>query len=262
MGFFNIGSLLFVILMLVSSSSQAKECGKCVFQSKAAFFSNPYALSSGACGYGPLALGFEGGYIAGAVPSIYKNGAGCGACFRIKCKNTTLCNKEGTRVVVFDLNTNNQVDFVLSSDAFKAMAKKGMADTLVIQGIVDVDYRRVPCDYKNKNLAVRVEEMSRYPDYLAIKFLYQGGQTEIIGADVATVGEANWKYLSRNYGAVWDTDRVPKGPLQLRLRVTQGSDGLNLLQDKAVLPADWKNGVVYDTGLKVTQIAQDGCYPC
>lgn len=46
---------------------------------------------------------------------------------------------------------------------------------------------RVPCDYKNKNLAVRVEESSKNPNYLAIKFLYQGGQTEIVAVDVATV---------------------------------------------------------------------------
>jgi len=36
-------------------------------------------------------------------------------------------------------------------------------------------------------LAVRVEESSKKPDYLAIKFLYQGGQTEIVGVDVAQV---------------------------------------------------------------------------
>ena len=45
---------------------------------------------------------------------------------------------------------------------------------------------RVPCEYKNKNLAVRVEEPSR-KDYLQIKFLYQGGQTEIVAVDVAQV---------------------------------------------------------------------------
>jgi len=36
-------------------------------------------------------------------------------------------------------------------------------------------------------LAVRVEESSKNPDYLAIKFLYQGGQTEIVAVDVAQV---------------------------------------------------------------------------
>ena len=68
--------------------------------------------------------------------------------------------------------------------------------------------------------------------------------------------------MSRNYGAVWDTSRVPKGALQFRFVVTQGFDGLQLWANKAVLPADWKTGVIYDTGVKVTEIAQDGCYPC
>lgn len=34
---------------------------------------------------------------------------------------------------------------------------------------------------------MRVEESSKNPDYLAIKFLYEGGQTEIVGVDVAKV---------------------------------------------------------------------------
>lgn len=46
---------------------------------------------------------------------------------------------------------------------------------------------RVPCVYKNQNLAVRVEETSKKADYLAVKFLYQGGQTEIVSVDVAQV---------------------------------------------------------------------------
>lgn len=41
--------------------------------------------------------------------------------------------------------------------------------------------------FKNHNLAVRVEESSKKPGYLAIIFLYQGGQTEIVGVDVAQV---------------------------------------------------------------------------
>lgn len=48
------------------------------------------------------------------------------------------------------------------------------------------EWNRVPCVYK-KNLGVRVEESSKKPNNLAITFLYQGGQTEIVGVDVAQV---------------------------------------------------------------------------
>lgn len=47
----------------------------------------------------------------------------------------------------------------------------------------------MPCDYKSQNLAVRVEETSQKPHYLAVKLLYQGGQTEIVGIDVASVSK-------------------------------------------------------------------------
>jgi hypothetical protein len=46
---------------------------------------------------------------------------------------------------------------------------------------------RVPCEYEGKNLAVRVEERSRPPSDLAVRFLYQGGQTDIVAVDVAQV---------------------------------------------------------------------------
>lgn len=111
-------------------------------------------------------------------------------------------------------------------------------------------------------MAVRVEESSKKPNYLAIKFLYQGGQTEIVVVDVAQVGSSNWMFMSRSYGAVWDTDRVPTGPLQFRFVVTAGYDGKWVWAQKPVLPADWKVGVIYDTGVKITDIAQDGCNPC
>ena len=46
---------------------------------------------------------------------------------------------------------------------------------------------RVPCEYTHRNLSVRVEEKSRAPAELTIRFLYQGGQTDIVAVDVATV---------------------------------------------------------------------------
>lgn len=117
---------------------------------------------------------------------------------------------------------------------------------------------RVPCEYKNKNLAVRVEEASKKPDYLSVKILYQGGQTEIVAADVAAVGSANWNYLTRDYGAIWSTSRVPKGQLQFRFVVTSGYDG-KWIWAKSVLPADWQPGMVYDSGVQIDDIAKEGC---
>lgn len=29
-----------------------------------------------------------------------------------------------------------------------------------------------------------------------------------------------------------------------------------------VLPADWKTGVIYDSNVQITDIAQEGCSPC
>ncbi|KAL1362321.1 hypothetical protein HN51_010591 [Arachis hypogaea] len=250
----------FSLLLLLSSSATA--CDRCVHQSKASFFSKASALSSGACGYGELALSLSAGNLAAAVPSIFRDGAACGACFQIRCKDPKLCTKSGTRVVLTDLNKDNKTDFVLSTRAFQSLALKGKSQYLLNLGILDIEYKRVPCEYKNKNLAVRVEESSKKPNYLAIKFLYQGGQTDIVAVDVATVGSSNWSFLSRNHGAVWDTSRVPEGALQLRLVVTAGFDGKWIWAQKEVLPADWKNGVIYDSGVQITDIAQEGCATC
>ncbi|GAB4838603.1 Expansin-like A2 [Ancistrocladus abbreviatus] len=251
---------LFLAFFLVLLSSAAADCNSCVHQSKAAFFSKATALSSGACGYGSLALGFYSGHLAAAVPSLYKSGAGCGACFQIRCRNNALCSNAGTKVIVTDLNRSNTTDFVLSSRAFRAMANSGMDQKLLQLGIVDVEYKRVPCEYSSQNLAVRVEESSKYPNYLAIKVLYQGGQTEIVAMDVARVGSPGWTFMTRNYGAVWDTSRVPSGPLQFRFLVTAGYDGKYVWAHN-VLPADWKSGIIYDTGIQITDIALDGCPP-
>lgn len=60
----------------------------------------------------------------------------------MRCKDPNLCTKQGTTVIVTDLNTNNQTDFVISSRAFRAMATQGKDQDLLKLGIVDVDYKR------------------------------------------------------------------------------------------------------------------------
>lgn len=253
---------MFVIILFFSVLiSYATACDRCVHQSKAAYFSSDYPLSSGACGYGSLALSFNEGFLASGIPSLYKSGAGCGAYFQIRCNDSALCSKSGTKVIMIDLNNDPNVDFVLSSKAFKTMANPGKEQDVLKLGIANVEYKRIPCDYKGKNLAIRVEEFSIYPGYLAIKVLFQGGQTEIVGIDVSQVGAGNWNFMSRNYGAVWDTSRVPDGPLDFRFTVTSGYDG-KYIWAKNVLPAQWRPGVVYQTKAHITDIAQEACSPC
>ncbi|CAK8576887.1 unnamed protein product [Lathyrus sativus] len=251
--------LCFFVLFLASSASA---CDRCAHQSKASHFpKDAPPLSPGACGYDSLALDISFRKLAAGAALLFNNGAGCGACFQVRCKNPDLCTKAGTRVTLTDLNPSNETDFVLSSRALTAMALKEKRKEILKHDILDIEYKRVPCEFADQKLAVRVEESSKKPDSLVIKILYQGGQTEIVGVNVAQIGSSEWEYMTRHHGAVWETSKVPKGALQLMFVVTAGSDQKQIVATK-VLPANWKKGKIYDSDIQITEIAQEECPIC
>ncbi|GAB4853049.1 hypothetical protein Ancab_040583 [Ancistrocladus abbreviatus] len=140
------------------------------------------------------------------------------------------------------------------------MAIEGREKILLSLGVVDMQYKRIPCDFKNHHLSLRVEESSNYPNYLVVKVLYQGGQTDMIGIDVFQVGSSTVTSLRHNYGAIWSTNMVPNGPLQFRFAITSGYDK-KFVYSKNALPADWKIGVIYDMGIQIKDISQISCDP-
>ncbi|XP_057833087.1 expansin-like A1 [Cryptomeria japonica] len=236
-------------------------CDRCLHKSKVSYYSSSQTVN-GACGYESFATALNRGNVATASAKIYREGVGCGGCYQIRCTDPAICSKSGVKVVVSDFTRSNQTDFVLPSSTFSMLAQPTKSSMLVKMGIVDIEYKRMPCEYPGKNMTVKIDKISNYPNFLAVQFLYQGGQTDIMGVEVAPVGTSNWKFMTRNHGAVWSMQQPPEGPMSLRLHVTSGYDGFWVWAKGAVLPSDWKVGSIYDSGVQIKEIAQEGCSPC
>lgn len=256
---------LFVCLLLFLLTPFAIACDRCVHQSKAAYFSNDSPLSSGACGYGSLAISLLDGHLASGVPSLYKEGVRCGACYQIRCKDKKLCSRRGTKVILTDHNIhNNGTDFILSKEAFSGMAQKAHQKNILRHGTLDIEYKRMPCEYKKQNLSVRIEESSQKPHHMALKFLFQGGQTDIVLVHLHPVNRVRTAFMSRRHGtAVWEIDTMPEAAVMFQIRVISGFDGMWIRAERAV-PADWKPGMIYDLGVQIDAIAkgQESCREC
>ncbi|XP_038880555.1 expansin-like A3 [Benincasa hispida] len=249
-------SLLFFLLISYSTA-----CDRCVHRSKATHYHYDVPVSYGStCGYGKLEYEISKGYFAAVVPSLYKEGATCGACYQVRCKNKTLCNSVGSKVVVTDIHYNNGTDFVLSRKAFSTMSLRGKTQQLLDIDSINVEYKRIPCEYKNKNLLVEIVEWSHKPEVLAIKLLYQGGQTDILAVNIAQVELHKWSPMIRNFGAIWYIPNVMEGALKLKMMVTSGYNK-KWISTKYALPADWNSGNIYDTGIQIKDIIMENCPP-
>ncbi|XP_057977278.1 expansin-like B1 [Malania oleifera] len=228
-------------------------CQDAFISSRATYYGSPDCLGtpSGACGFGEHGRTINNGNVAG-VSRLYRNGTGCSACYQVKCKIPQLCKEDGVNVVATDYGEGDRTDFILSPRAYTNMAFPNAALQVVAYGVVDVEFRRIPCGFfANSNLMVKVHENSRFPDYLAIVFLYQAGLNDVTAVEIWQADCGQWRGMRRAYGAVWDMPNPPKGSLNVRIQVSS-SAGLKVVQLKnGVIPADWKAGASYDSSIQL-----------
>ncbi|KAJ9173318.1 hypothetical protein P3X46_016469 [Hevea brasiliensis] len=220
--------------------------------SRATYYGSPDCLGTptGACGFGEYGRKVNDANVAG-VSRLYKNGTGCGACYQVRCKAPQLCSDDGVNVVVTDYGEGDNTDFILSTSAYARLARPNMALELFAYGVVNVEYRRISCRYAGYNIMFKIHEHSRFPDYLAIVILYQGGQNDIVAVEIWQEDCKEWIGMRRAYGAVFDMANPPKGYLTMRFQVS-GSAGLKWVQATNAIPGDWRAGVAYDSAIQLT----------
>lgn len=84
----------------------------------------------------------------GAVsPILFKNGEGCGACYKVKCLDSSICSRRAATVIITDecpggYCSGGRVHFDLSGAAFGHMAVSGYGGSLRDRGVISVIYRR------------------------------------------------------------------------------------------------------------------------
>lgn len=103
---------------------------------------------------------------------------------QVRCKNPHLCKSRGVNIVVTDYGQGDRTDFILSARAYSKLALPNAAKKLFAYGVVDVEYKRISCQYPGRNVTYKVHESSNYPHYLALVVLYVGGQNDITAVEL------------------------------------------------------------------------------
>nr|CAB3495293.1 unnamed protein product [Digitaria exilis] len=205
--------------------------------------------NGGGCGYSHTnEAPFNSMTTCGNQP-LFLDGKGCGACYQIRCtsKNNPACSGEAKTVIITDVNYDTKVapyHFDLSGTAFGAMAKPGLNDKLRNAGILDIQFRRVPCDYKGQQVKFHVMGGCN-PFYFAVIVYFAGSDGAVVQVDIKEANSQTWSPLYESWGAVWriDPGHPLKAPLSLRVR----TDDNKVLLANNVIPVNWRGNSDYRT---------------
>ena len=172
---------------------------------------------------------------------------------QIRCLNSThdACSGRAKRVIITDMNYYPvaKYHFDLSGTAFGAMAKAGLNDKLRHAGIIDIQFRRVPCDNRGLTINFHVEQGSN-PVYLAVLVEYANKAGTVLQMDLLESGSSYWTPMRRSWGSVWrlDSNHQLRAPFSLRIR---GESGQTLMAYN-VIPANWRPNTDYRSYVQFT----------
>lgn len=211
---------------------------------------NSGTINGGACGYGDLYNNGYGSNTAAISSALFNGGAGCGACFEVKCDESVAgagkwCLPESKSVVVTatnfcppsDVNTKTWCNppnkhFDMADAAFSQIANYGSG------GSVPVLYRSVPCR-REGGIHFTINGNSRYNLVLLTNV---GGNGKVKSVSVKG-SKTGWMPLSRNWGSNWQTQRDMRGQsLSFQVLLSDGTT----VTSYDVAPASWQLGQTFE----------------
>ncbi|XWS45881.1 hypothetical protein CRYUN_Cryun14cG0017100 [Craigia yunnanensis] len=233
---------------LLNASLAASESGWS--PAGATWYGSPTGAGSdgGACGYGssveqaPLSA-----MVSAGGPSLFKSGKGCGACYEVKCTTNSACSGNPVTVVITDECpdcVSESVHFDLSGTSFGAIANSGQAEQLRNAGVLQIQYRKVDCNYRGTTIAFHVDSGSN-PNYFATLVEYENGDGDLSSVDLKQALDSDsWLSMQQSWGAVWKLDAGSRLRAPFSIRLTS-LDSRKTIVATGVIPAGWEPGKTY-----------------
>ncbi|CAL4983347.1 unnamed protein product [Urochloa decumbens] len=188
---------------------------------------------------------------------IFKDGKGCGSCYQIRCLNHPACSGNPETVMITDMNYYPvaKYHFDLSGTAFGAMAQPGRNNELRHAGIIDIQFRRVPCIYPGKTVTFHIEHGSN-PNYLAVLVEFEDGDGDVVQVDIMEGNSGYWMPMRESWGSIWrmDSKRRLQGPFSLRITNESGQT----LVAYQIIPANWAPNTYYRSNIQYEAFGSAG----
>ncbi|PAN46597.1 hypothetical protein PAHAL_9G196400 [Panicum hallii] len=205
--------------------------------------------NGGACGFKNVNLPpFSAMTSCGNQP-LFKDGKGCGSCYQIRCLNHPACSGNPETVAITDMNYYPvaKYHFDLSGTAFGALAQPGRNDELRHAGIIDIQFKRVPCIYPGLTVTFHIEHGSN-PVYFAVLVEFEDGDGDVVQVDLMEANSGWWTPMRESWGSIWRLDSNHRLRAPFSLRITNES-GQKLVAYQ-VIPANWAPNTYYRSNIQ------------